>query len=268
MERYRLKNIIILILLLMNSFLFSGIIYRESQESSLLRRSEEELIQLFADSGMTLDPDAISWETPPAGISISRSNELERSAARFLLGTNLHITQQGSATAYSSSSGTVLFRAGCIFEASGTLAEKDGEGFCRSFCKTFSYEEPQFALNEEGSGTASAVFRYEKRPVYNATVTFTLEQDRVIHISGTLLPTSGTALSSDKTPLSAAAALTAFQQMRQEESTVASSILQTKLCYEMVSSPSATLTLGSAWCIVTDIAKYYVNSSTGAITVG
>ena len=55
--------------------------------------------------------------------------------------------------------------------------------------------------------------------------------------------------------------------MRLEEGTVGSSILATELCYELESTAASTLTLESAWCIATDISKYYVNCSTGEITV-
>lgn len=266
MERYRLKNIIILILALLNSFLLATLISRESEERSLLRRTEEELVELFAASGVTLDADAISWDTPPAGITLGRSEALERTAAKFLLGEDLQSAAQGGVSSYSGARGAAQFRAGGSFEAAGTLAGEDGADFCRKFCRQFSYSDPVFTLDEDGTGTAAAVLQYEKYSVYNAFVTFRLEKGCVTGVSGTLLPTEGgTAVSSGQL-LSAAAALTAFQQMRQEESTVASSILKTSLCYELQSTSSA-ISLGSAWCIMTDIARYYVNCSTGAITV-
>lgn len=267
MERYRLKNIIILILTLLNVFLLGVLLARKSDEVSLLRRTEAELVALFDASGVTLEKDAISWDTPPAAVTLSRSDAAERSAAAFLVGGELRSAVQGGACSYSGSRGAVQFRSGGSFEAAGTLAAEDGMDFCRRFCKEFSCTEPVFVLDETLTGTATAVFRYEKRPVYNAAVTFRLEEGQVTAASGTLLsaetvtPTS----ESSKDLLSAAGALTAFQQMRQAESTVASSIQETYLCYEL---QSASLTLESAWCIVTDIASYYVNCSTGVITVG
>lgn len=267
MERYRLKNIIILILVLMDSFLLFTLFARESEERSLLQRTEDELVELFAASGITLEADAISWDTPPAGVTVARSEALERSAAAFLLGEDLQSAAQGGVSSYSGSHGAAQFRAGGSFEAAGTLAAQDGADFCRKFCRQFSYSEPVFTLDEAGTGTAAAVLQYEKRPVYNASVTFRLEKGQVTGVSGTLLPAEGGTAASSGELLSAAAALTAFQQMRQEESTVASSILETRLCYELQGT-SSSLTLGSAWCIVTDIASYYVNCSTGGITVG
>ena len=179
MERYRLKNIIILILTLLNVFLLGVLLARKSDEVSLLRRTEAELVALFDASGVTLEKDAISWDTPPAAVP----------------------------------------------------------------------------RPPPGPPAAPARFRYETRPVSNAAVTFRLEEGQVTAASGTLLsaetvtPTS----ESSKDLLSAAGALTAFQQMRQAESTVASSIQETYLCYEL---QSASLTLESTWCIVTEIARY------------
>lgn len=268
MERYRLKNIIILILFLLNGFLLSTLIARESEERSLLRRTEEELVELFAASGITLEADAISWDGPPVPVTVSRSESLEFSAAKFLLGENLRNATQGGVSSYRGERGAAQFRAGGSFEAAGTLAQTDGADFCRRFCREFSYTKPTFTLDESGSGTATAVLQYEKHAVYNAAVTFLLEKGAVTGVSGTLLPSEGgSAVAESDELLTAAAALTAFQQMRQEESTVASSILETRLCYELQTTSSA-LTLGSAWCIVTDIAIYYVNCSTGVITVG
>ena len=40
MERYRLKNIIILILVLVNISLLSSLLYRKSEEYGMLRRTE------------------------------------------------------------------------------------------------------------------------------------------------------------------------------------------------------------------------------------
>ena len=50
MERYRLKNIIILILVLVNISLLSSLLYRKSEEYGMLRRTEDELVELFAAS--------------------------------------------------------------------------------------------------------------------------------------------------------------------------------------------------------------------------
>ena len=87
MDRYRLKNIIILILSLMNVFLLASLAIREGARQSAKETAVEQMVSLFAADGITLDPDVISDETPPASRSLTRSTDLERRAATLLLGT-------------------------------------------------------------------------------------------------------------------------------------------------------------------------------------
>ena len=133
--------------------------------------------------------------------------------------------------------------------------------------QSFSLGDPLFLLDETGSGTATALCRYEDLPVFNGTVTFTLNQGILNRVSGTLLPTVSAVLAEDREPLSAMAALTAFQQTRRESGAVVSSVLAMELCYELGSSTTG-LTLTPAWCVVTDTYKYYVNCFSGIVTSG
>lgn len=267
MERYRLKNIMILILALLNMFLLSSLLYRQSQDHALRRRSEEELVALFAASDITLARSAISWAAPPAGITMTRSALREQELAKFLLGSSFRESSQGGISSYRGAAGSLQFRSSGRFDAGLLKSSQNGEDLCRELCKAFSYSEPVFSLDESGTGTAGAVYQYEKLPVHNCTLTFTLHENRLTAISGTLLPGTGIP-TEEEDLLSCAAALTAFQQMRREEGTVGSSILGTHLAYELESTPSAPMALSAAWCIETDIASYYVNCSTGAITLG
>ena len=102
-------------------------------------------------------------------------------------------------------------------------------------------------------------------PVYNAAVTFTIDQGDLLSVSGTLLPEEAAAGDSQEL-LSAAAALTAFQQARQESYMVVSAVTDLYPCYELVGSTASALSLVPAWCVVTDIANYYVNCVTGVVT--
>ena len=60
MDRCRLKNIIILILALLNGFLLFSLAQRRVSEQRAFRRTAEQMVALFAGDGMTLDPGAIS----------------------------------------------------------------------------------------------------------------------------------------------------------------------------------------------------------------
>lgn len=267
MERYRLKNIIILILVLVNLSLLSSLFYRQSKQQELLRRTEDELISLFAASDIDLSRNAISWTAPSACISMTRSTEREKNMAEMLLGSDFQETSQSGLNTYYTAADSLQIRANGTFEAKLSHAPQDTENFCRTFCSTFSFSEPVFSVDEEGSGSALAICRHGGKSVYNANAVFTLERGQITAVTGTLLPESGIG-KEDENLLSCSAALTTFLQMRLSEGTVGSSILDTYPCYELQNTASSPLTLESAWCIETDVASYYVNCVSGTITVG
>ena len=91
MERYRLKNIIILILALLNLCLLGILSMRISAELSSRRQAREQLVSLFAAAEISLDADLISDETPPASLTLTRDEAEEQSMAAYLLGGTLPV---------------------------------------------------------------------------------------------------------------------------------------------------------------------------------
>ena len=267
MERYRLKNIIILILALLNAFLLVSLGIRGTEERTARRIRQQELVSLFAADGMTLDPTLIPKDTAPASYTLLRDETLERNAAAFWLSSLSERTAQGGGIyTYSGSRGAAIFRDTGSFDIAGTLSDGDAAALCRDFCKKFSYSEPVFDLDETGSGTATALRQWDGVPVSNGAVMFTLDCGIVTTVSGSLLP-DNCSVSTDpgQPPLSAFAALTAFQQMRHESSSVVSTITEISLCYELQSTAAAAMTLVPSWRIVTDTASFYVNCISGAV---
>ncbi|MBE6963164.1 MAG: hypothetical protein E7443_01005 [Ruminococcaceae bacterium] len=269
MDRHRLKNIIIIILLLLNGFLLSALVIREAAVRSARSRTVDQLTALFAEDDMILYADAFSSATPPAGLSFTRDLAREREVAAFFLGDAL--PQEGESDSlhavYTGSSGTAQFRSSGSFDITGIPARSDTEAFCRSFCRTFSYDALVFTLDAQGSGTAVATAVHNGFSVYNCTVTFVITEGVLASVSGTLLPSAGTAVPLQKDPLTASAALITFQQYRRESGASASAVTKIDLCYELESS-AVSLSLTPAWCIETDIAKYYVDCVTGAVSTG
>ena len=161
MERFRLKNIIILILVLLNGFLVSSLAQRRTAERDAFHRTAEQLAALFEENGMTLEPGAVSRDLPSDGVALARDTALEERAAAFLLGDALSVSDQGGGIFhYAGPAGEAFFRSSGGFEAAGTLAQRDVEDFCRDFCRTFSYEAPDLRLDEEGSGVFTALAEY------------------------------------------------------------------------------------------------------------
>ena len=78
MERYRLKNIIILILALLNAFLLVALGIRGTEEHTARRTQQQELVALFAADGMTLDPALIPADTELSAYTLLRDETLKR----------------------------------------------------------------------------------------------------------------------------------------------------------------------------------------------
>lgn len=257
-----------MILVLLNAFLVAALAVRGTEERTARRTQQQELVALFAADGMTLDPALIPENDTVSGCTLLRNEDLERQAAAFLLGGTPERTAQGGGIyTYSAGQGTAVFRETGSFDAAGLRSDKDAETLCRSFCKKFSYSEPVFTLDEDGNGTASAVRQWERASVVNASVTFLVDSGRVIAVSGSLLPDTATD-AGEQDYLTAVAALTAFQQMRYESSSVVSAITEICLCYELQSTAAAPMALVPAWHITTDTASFYVNCASGTVRRG
>ena len=269
MERYRLKNIIITILLLLNFALIFSLAIRKNSEQMAHRRTQEQLVELFAADGMELDGNMIPDGVPSQPLALSRDARKEREVAEFFLGEALQYEDQGGGIySYTSAHGVALFRGDGSFDVVGAQTPDSMTALCETFCKEFSYGDPVFLLDKDDSGTVTTVYQYDDMPVFNCAVTFNLDRGTLQTLSGTLLPESGITVVSDRELLSAPAALTAFQKMRRETGAVVSAVTEIYPCYRLQSTTAAPMLLTPVWCIVTDTSRYYVNCMSGAVTTG
>ena len=262
MERYRLKNIIILILALLNVCLLGTLAMRVSAEHASRRQARAQLVELYAAAGVSLDEHLISDETPPSALTLTRDETEEQSLAAYLLGGIPARTDQGGGIfSYTGEFGAAQFRSNGSFDAVCDRPLEDPEAFLREFCKTYGYQELSAASEE---GTVTVVQYYQDYPVVGCDVTFSLEGGALKRIIGTHLPDSA-ATAVGEEPLSALSALTAFLNTIREGA-VGTAVTDLYLCYELQSTTTALMTLSPAWCVTTDTARYYVNCMTGAVT--
>ena len=107
MESFRLKNIIILILALMNLCLLGLLGVRLTTGYSAQAEARQQMVQLFAAEGVSLDDGIIPGATPPAGLTLSRDPDEDEKLAGFLLGDELVMSDGGGGvTTYQSENGS------------------------------------------------------------------------------------------------------------------------------------------------------------------
>jgi len=265
MDRTRLKNIIILILALMDLFLLGSLAMRRSQERADRLRMEAELTELLASEGIRLST-GLPDELPPAGRTLHRDVSADRLLASSLLGSGMTESDEGGGIyAFTSPTGRAQFRASGRFEAAGQLAKSDPEAVCKKFCQAFGYGDLTLEL-EGGSGAGSAVQYFEGYPVVNAAVEFLVEDNCLISVSGVHLPSEAAAGGQPASAMTAATALSKFLEARRASGAVVSELTDLYLCYEAQSSAAAPISLSPSWCVATDTGDYYVNCATGAVT--
>ena len=265
MESSRLKNIIILILALVNLCLLGLLVTRIITGRAAQAEARAQMVELFAAEGVSLDEDQIPDDTPPAGLTLIRDAGEERKLAEFLLGDALIVADDGGGgiRSFQSSRGSAVFRADGSFDAVLSDTGDEARELCRAFCRAFHYPDLTFSL-EGTSGTAAAVQTHEGAPVVNCAVTFSIEEGTVKSVSGTHLPREAEPAAGSGA-LSALSALNAFLGAVREGAVV-TAVTDLYLCYELQSTTATPMALVPAWCVVTDTAEYYVNCYTGAVT--
>lgn len=266
MERSRLKNIIILILALVNIFLLSSLFIRTSQTRAARTRALDELTQLFQSDGVALDASNVPEDLPPSERTVARSIDIEADIAALLLGDDCSVSNEGGGIyTYFSDSAQAFFRANGSFDITGRLSSGDDpERLCETFCSTYGYRDLSTDFSD-GGGTATAIQYYNGYPVANASVTFIEQDGYLISVSGVHIPGSDYTQTSAPS-LSAITALTRFLEVRRETGAVVSVITDVYLCYQLQSTNAAPMALTPAWCIETDTVNYYVNCSSNEVT--
>ena len=116
METYRLKNIAIVILLLLNACLLFMVGQQYFQSLQTQRRSAAQLRELYRSSQLALDSRLDLSQQPLDILTLARQAETERAIAAALLGGEALATSQGGGIySYEAHDSTIQFRAGGSF---------------------------------------------------------------------------------------------------------------------------------------------------------
>ena len=265
METFRLKNIAILILLLLNAWLLVLLGYQYLQTRQADSGVEESLRALYESGGLALDPSADLLEEAMPPLTLSRRVETEaQMASALLLEEAEAVSQGGGIYSYSAGTGTIQFRSGGSFDGTDLRCPADNPAeFAQSFCGRFGYAE--LVLQEdEGEVAVTAVQHLLGVPVYGCGLTLRFEDGFLTAVSGSHV-SSEDAVTEPGEQLSCATALLRFLDFRAAAGVVCSEVRTVRCVYELQSS-SAALRLRPLWQIDTDTYRYFVDCASGAVT--
>ena len=272
MEWHRLKNIIILILLLLNGFLLVLVGARRSETAQYDRAALEQTVEVLAGRGIEVDPDGLSsaGDLPP--LSLERDPETEQKLVRALLDEAVEADNRGGGLyLYQGVLGEVSVRAGG--ELSAVLADDphwdagSPEDHAAALLKKMGVSAQLLGAETQGDGTAVR-FRqlWNKAQVFSCEVEFVYENGRLRTVQGTLL-TAGQGVEESGEILSVPTALLRFLDGVTATGDVCSAIRSMEAGYRVTAQPlSGGVRLTAVWLVSSNTADYYLDGATGALT--
>lgn len=271
MEWRRVKNIIIVILLLVNGFLLVLVGTRRSQARQYEESALERTIQVLAQDGIELSPQSISGQTGRQAGTLERSVDLEGQAASALLGETVEGSNRGGGLyIYSTGRGQISFRTGG--ELSADLADHpcwetdDPEAHAAGLMDGLKIES-ELVSSEISDGSGRVVYRQllDGAPLFSCQLIFTYEEGRLTDLEGDLL-TVEKVVTESSVVLTLPTVLMRFLDAVLNSGDVCSAILVVEPGYLTVQSFSDTTRLRPVWYISTNTADYYVDGITGEVT--
>lgn len=271
----KLKNIMILILLVTNALLLVLLVPLARQRQSQLEQAQETLQQLFADAGVHLNagqlPDTLDLYTleftPDEGGALP--------AMQALLGEMVLMEHDSTRyiQTYSSAAGTCQLSRGNALTAklqeqqAVTDVARDLSGLLvRMGLEPAYVSTPQRV--RAGVYSVTATQQLLDVPVFTAAVTATYENNALTALEGTLyFDTTGLVRTDDITGCTVADALVAFLASRDTLGWVGSTVTHVEQGYCRADTASAAVVrLVPGWAIFTDTGDFWVNGITRAVS--
>ena len=266
MEWSKMKNIILIILIIANMFLGGLVALRVNNDRQYARAMQADTVSALAASGITIQPELLAAARLPSPVTLQRDETQEAAFAAALLGVCTKETS-GTSAVYSGSMGSVIFRSSGSFELQyDTMPSSAGDpaalavGLLSSAgvkTETVSVSDRQVVLRQT-RGDA---------PLFNCTVTFQFTAQALQTVTGTLLLSAGET-AENREPLSVSTCLVRLLADINDAGDICNSITALTPGYLAVASLTAPIELQPALQVTTDTGVYEINALTGAVTRG
>jgi len=273
MDKGRVKNFIIILLVVVNLF-FAAIVLMDKLEAESVRRSaHENLAAVLESSGITLRDTSLLDLEAYAPIHLRRDMDAELSMMRAVLGNDVYrVDKGGNNYFYSGSQGQAQLSGTGEFEilpASGYGEIKSGDliGTAMDYIKKLGLSSDRATAESGIDGEANIVTltcTWDKAPVFNCRIKFTFSQSEILLIEGrrTLdMPVTD----KDYGTIDAFTALMRFLDALSESDQTCNEIFGLESGYMLNISVSGDGSLIPYWKILTDTGEYTIDGITGRV---
>ncbi len=263
----KIKNLILLILVLAIVGLLPTVVPTQTARSSEEKQVHEKLSALYASYGIALD--AASLPASQTLYSIELTQPDARAAAQALLGSGLHAQETSARTLadYFSDAGSfTLSRSG---EVSVRLREsKSARDLTRATRRYLRAMEFDCAALDEPVRESAGVYQLRAEqsllgvPVFESALIFTYRNSALSSVEGTLYPAGEIVRVSEEACISCADALVALLSSRDSLGWVGSQIISCTQGYVHSETASSALRFVPVWKIETDAGAFHVSGIT------
>ncbi len=272
MEWKKLKDLIILILLVVNGFLLVLVGFRREESARYERAALDQTVQVLERGGIRVDLDAVSDGAGLAPVSVERDLDREAELAQALLGQEVRGENRGGGLyLYRGETAEVSLRVGGELSASmsegGRWHTDDPEGHAAALLEQMGVEARQTGVDAEGKRTSVRFQQlWEGVPLFSSQVEFTYEDGALRAVRGTLLIAGQSAREAGQV-LTLPTALMRFSEEAAAAGDVCSAIRSMEAGYRgTVQSLSGGIRLAPVWLVATDTANYYLDCVSGSLT--
>lgn len=270
MEWRKVKNIIILVLLLLNGFLLVLVGTRREEALRYDQRALLQAAQVLEENGIQVDLSALTSASNLPPLSLERDAAQEARMMSAVLGETVEGDDRGGGLyLYRGQYGEVSVRLGgelsAVLEDDPFWQTDSPEDHAAGLLRQMGVDGELLRSVRQG-GENSVVFRqlWNETPLFSCQITFTYQSGRLRTIQGNLL-TSGATAEESENRLTLPTALLRFLEHVLESGDVCSSIQSMQAGYRAAQSFSSTTRLTPVWLISSDTASYYLDASTGAL---
>lgn len=265
MEWPKLKNIILLILLVANLFLLALMGVRSWSAAQYESAARTDALEILFRNGINMEEDTLSKDMVLSTASVSRDRGSEAQLLTALLGPVKEETLGGGQVIYTGELGQAQLRSRGEFsielQPGAYLLSGDPEEHAAKILEKLSFEGA--LLSSTGCTEDSQVTfvqLWEGRPVISCQVTVVYDGIDLISISGTRL--MGTPAISSQAEYSAVNGVLRFLEQIMAAGDVCSQITHMQAGYELSTGPSDPASLIPVWHFSTNTGSYTLNAVT------
>lgn len=268
MSAPKVKNLVILILALVNLFLLALVLPSRYAARQAEQEANRQLSRLFSTSGIRLDPESIPRGELLCDQVVTTDASAGSAAVLALLGEDATAERTADGLRFSSGLGTATLVDG-VLSAAVSIPSDQPEQFTLQCLRNMGIGFSALAPVSGGEGTQK--FRADlaagKHPVHDAALTFSYENGALVRVDGLLLAKDPPLVpDGSQSCLSPRDALVKFLGSRLSTGWLGSSIQKLEQVW-LLSRSGSSLSLRPAWRIHTDAGLCLVNGITGEVTL-